>query len=198
MQIEGQWADNYKTIQGDIVHTLVDDPFFNEKRSHKHIVRSMPVFSNEYGIYGIADCVEFIRDPLGIPILAKKGNYKINIVEYKNGRPQKNQEINHSDTMQIIAQAVCIEEMFKTKVTGQAYYAATKKRINQEIRQSMKDELSRIIKEMRECLIENVSIRVPVKQNCSNCSMYDICLPKAFKRNPSTLERIKEYLEVSV
>lgn len=106
LQIESQWADNYKTIQGNIVHLLVDDPFFDKTRGNKNISRSVPVFSDKLNIYGIADYIEFtdFNNP----------NMKVNIVEYKNGEPlaKDKKTVNYADAIQIQAQCLCAEEMF--------------------------------------------------------------------------------------
>lgn len=89
MYIECEWRSNYKIVEGDILHERVDDPFFNEKRKDIHVSRSVPVYSNDLNLYGVADIIEFIKDAQGIEIPGKKGLWKINPIEYKNGEPEK-------------------------------------------------------------------------------------------------------------
>ena len=74
--IENEWVENVHTIQGNIVHSKVDDPNFFESRGNKKIERSVPLYSEKLGLYGIADLIEFNYENNKIK--------SINIVEYKN------------------------------------------------------------------------------------------------------------------
>ena len=73
MYINCEWGSNYKIVEGDILHSRVNDPFFNEKRGDVYISRSVPVYSEKLNLYGVADIVEFIRDVDGIKLPGKKG-----------------------------------------------------------------------------------------------------------------------------
>lgn len=52
IHIEQQWSDNYRTVDGEIMHKNVHDPEFSETRGDKIIVRALPVSSSELGISG--------------------------------------------------------------------------------------------------------------------------------------------------
>ena len=43
--IEQQWADNYFTVDGSIMHDKAHDPFFTEKRGKRIVSRAVPVRS---------------------------------------------------------------------------------------------------------------------------------------------------------
>ena len=79
--VENEWAENVHIIQGNIVHTKVDDPTFVESRGDLRVERSVPLYSDALGLYGIADLVEYKY---------KNGELDcVNIVEYKKGSPIK-------------------------------------------------------------------------------------------------------------
>ena len=52
IHIEMQWAENYLTVDGSLLHDRVDDPHFTEKRGDILISRAMPVRSDKYGLSG--------------------------------------------------------------------------------------------------------------------------------------------------
>src|SRR5690606_34549775 len=119
IHIEQQWEENVRTIEGQHLHRKADQPFAREKRGDKLIVRAMPAKSNELGITGICDVVEFVKHDSGVAINGADGKYIAYPVEYKRGKPKTNDE----DIMQLTAQAVCLEEMLLCDVdTGYLYY----------------------------------------------------------------------------
>jgi CRISPR-associated exonuclease Cas4 len=180
MFIDNEWGSNHKIVEGDIFHLKVDDPTFNEKRGEVHISRSVPIFSDRLHLYGVADMLEFWKDPNGISLPDKKGFWRINPIEYKNGKPESSQ----ADNIQLCAQALCLEEMFQTVIhSGQIYYGKIKRRITveftDELRGAVDEQLSRIKLLMDEMKIPSK----PDNQNCKLCSLSDICLPQIFDWN---------------
>ena len=123
IHIENQWSDNVRTAEGRFMHENAHDVKFTEKRKNIIVSRSMPVQSRTMGISGECDIVEFIRDDEnGISLNGREGKYIICPVEYKHGAPKDGDE----DIFQLVAQAICLEEMFCTDVyTGYLYYGQT-------------------------------------------------------------------------
>lgn len=192
MYIENEWGSNYKIVEGDLLHDKVDNPFFNEKRVDTHISRSVPVYSNRLGLYGVADIVEFYKDQNGIEIEGKKGLWKLCPLEYKNGKPEK----SSADNYQICAQAICLEEMFNTKIeNGNIYYGKLKRRVLVEITKSMKDSVVIKVDEMKTLLMNNTIPEVPDDQNCSLCSLVDICMPYIIDKRKIFRDRITDLLK---
>ena len=189
LMIEDQWEDNYKTIEGNIVHSNVDDPFFNEKRKTKTISRSVPIYSDEYGIYGVADYMEFDTSSKGL---------RVNIVEYKNGKPlaNDNKTVNYSDKIQVQAQMLCANEMFKTKTTGQVYYAGIKKKIDVPQSEELINDIKSAVEDMRNIIKEGKTPAKEKDQKCSLCSLIDICIPKVYKKKISIYKNIMHQGEV--
>ena len=101
IHIEQQWEENVQTIEGQYIHTKVDEPFIREKRGNKVIVRALPIKSNKLKISGICDVVEFIKDSNGVEVPELEGQFLAYPVEYKRGKPKK----DDSDILQLTAQA---------------------------------------------------------------------------------------------
>lgn len=176
--IDGLWVDNYKTVQGNIVHKLVDDPFINEQRKGTRIVRSLPIYLDEIGIHGIADCVEFIPNGEGVFIEQLKNKYNIVVVEYKNGKPNEQNVINFPDSIQLAAQMMCIDIMFGCNCKGYVFYHTIGRRVEIANTEFLFSEVKKIVYEMRELNETKTIPRKPNKQNCNNCSMSNICMPR--------------------
>lgn len=187
MHIECQWGSNYKIVEGDFLHKKVDDPFFNEKRGNIHIDRSIPVFSDNLNLYGIADIVEFINDDDGIKIDSKIGKWRINPIEYKNGKP----ESSNADKYQLCAVSMCLEEMFNATIsTGDIYYGKIKRRVLVDLSDELKNNVLKVINEIQ-ILFDNQTLPPkPEDQNCSLCSLIDICMPNIFNNKSSNREKI--------
>lgn len=125
IHVEQQWAENVKTIEGQFVHERADQPALREKRGDKLVVRAMPIKSKELVISGICDVVEFIRDSDGVSIFGEDGTYQPYPVEYKRGKPKKGEE----DVLQLVAQAMCLEEMLMCHIEyGYLFYNEVKRR----------------------------------------------------------------------
>lgn len=187
MYLNCDWGENYKIAEGDLLHKRVDDPYFNEKRGDVHTSRSVPVFSDRLNLYGVADMIEFIKHENGIELPHKKERWKVNLVEYKNGKPEKSQ----ADKFQLCAQALCLEEMFDTTIeSGDIFYGKIRRRVKVELTDHLKDQVSIQVDNMK-TLLKNQ--KIPVRdqaQNCSLCSLLDVCIPSAFGKQKKVLEQI--------
>jgi len=192
MFIDGEWEDNYKIIEGNITHEKVDDPFFNEKRKDIYYSRSVPVFSEKLNLYGIADVIEFVRAETGVSINKHDGLWNINPIEYKNGRPEK----SDADNLQLCTIALCLEEMFSIEIgSGEIYYNKMRKRVKVHLDEKLKIQVKSILAEINELLDNNFIPSKPENQNCSLCSLIEICLPSIFSAKTKNSARIKRLLE---
>ena len=68
IHIENQWAENYRTVDGRLMHEHVHDQEFRESRGDCLTVRGLAIHSAELSISGQCDAVEFHRDPAGITL----------------------------------------------------------------------------------------------------------------------------------
>lgn len=187
IHIEQQWEENVRTIEGQHVHRKADQPFAREKRGDKLIVRAMPVRSSELGLTGVCDVVEFIRSDQGVPIHGADGTYLPYPVEYKRGKPKSGDE----DIVQLVAQAICLEEMLLCKVrTGYLFYNEIKHRVEVPITDEWKDKVKRLVGEMQDYYKRRHTPKVKTGAYCRACSLQHICLPDLMNKRS-----VKSYVE---
>ena len=119
IHVEKQWAENYHTTDGAIMHENAHDGSFTESRGDLVITRDMRVFSRTLGVSGACDVLEFRRGETGIPLKGREGLWQPYPVEYKRGKPKEGTE----DTLQLCGQAMCLEEMLCCEIPcGALYY----------------------------------------------------------------------------
>ena len=105
--IENQWAENFRTTDGVILHENAHNGGFNESRGDLLVTRDMRIFSRTLGVSGACDVLEFRRGKTGIPLKGRQGLWQPYPVEYKRGQPKE----NTADALQLCGQAMCLEEM---------------------------------------------------------------------------------------
>ena len=89
IHIEQQWDDNRLTIEGQILHKHVDDPFYRQKCGDQITLRAVNIASRELGLYGISDAIELLpSSSFENTILHPNypGRWQPVAVEYKIGR----------------------------------------------------------------------------------------------------------------
>ncbi len=178
IHIEQQWADNRLTMEGQILHKIVDNPSYRQKNGDTITLRSMNIASKELGLYGITDAVELIPSDTpedAITYYRYTGYWKPYPVEYKRGHSKPDER----DEVQLAAQVMCLEEMYGIHIPyGALYYDEVKHR---EI-VSISDDLRRITRrcahEMHELLRTGMIPGIIKAPHCRNCSLKDICLPE--------------------
>ena len=176
--IELQWQENVRTVEGKILHENAHDASMKEKRGDLLTVRAMPIHSREMGVSGECDVVEFHKVKDGIHLAGKEGVYKAVPIEYKRGRPKT----DDSDILQVAAQAMCLEEMFSTKITeGAIFYGETRRRKPIVFTDELRDEVKKIFGEMHDYYDRNYTPKVKTSKRCVSCSLKDICMPKIDK-----------------
>lgn len=130
IHIEQQWQDNVHTVTGELLHKKAHDGFSYEKRGNVLTTRGLPIHSRELGISGECDVVEFLQDEEGTRLFGRDGLYRPFPVEYKKGHPKTTE----ADVLQLVAQAMCLEEMFSVPVKeGALYYGEIRRREPVEI-----------------------------------------------------------------
>ena len=185
--MEQQWQDNVLTIEGHALHDKAHDDSIKEKRKGKIIVRGMPVASRSLGISGTCDIVEFVEDKAGIKIPSYLGAYRVIPVEYKRGKPKEGEE----DILQLTVQTMCLEEMLATEISwGYLYYGEIRHRTKVEFSQDIRENVHRMLGQMREYLQRKYTPMVKKRKGCANCSVKDLCIPKLGKQKSA-----KKYIE---
>ena len=67
IHIENQWAENLRTVEGDLLHRRAHDEAARERRGDILILRGLPIVSYTLGLSGQCDVVEFHLTPEGVP-----------------------------------------------------------------------------------------------------------------------------------
>ena len=174
IHIEQQWAENYRTADGEVMHRNVHDAEFREKRGDTVITRAMAVSSPRLGISGECDVVEFVKDKDGINISGLDDRYRIVPIEYKRGEPKPDE----SDIMQLTAQALCLEEMLCCDIPkGYLFYGETRHRHEVLFTDELRERTEKAISEMHMYYERRYTPKVKRSKACNACSLKDICLP---------------------
>lgn len=125
IHVEQQWAENVHTAVGKLMHQKVHDPYLTEKRKDTILVRALPVSSRIMGVSGECDLVEFHKCEDGIRLHGHRGMYSVYPVEYKKGKEKS----TDADRLQLVAQVLCLEEMFSATIPEAAlFYGETRRR----------------------------------------------------------------------
>lgn len=187
IHIEQQWEENLRTVEGNLLHKNAHDAGFTEKRGDILISRGMPIHSRILGISGECDVVEFHkREKEGIVLFGREGKYIPVPVEYKHGEPKK----DDIDTLQLMAQAICLEEMLCCEVkSGYMYYEEIRHRVQVTFHDELRDKAKRLFEEMHQMYQRRFTPRVKRTKACNACSLKEICLP-VLNKNKS----VKEYI----
>lgn len=187
IHIEQEWEENVLTIEGSHLHEKVDDPFIREKRNDILYVRGLPVHSTKLGLTGVCDVVEFHQHNDGISLFNEEGTYFPVPVEYKRGKPKN----DTSDIMQLVAQAMCLEDMLCCTVShGEFFYHEIRRRVEVEITRELKVQVSETTKKMHEYYRRRHTPRVQTGRHCKSCSLRHICLPELL-----TKESVASYMK---
>lgn len=178
IHLEQQWAENYKTMDGSFMHKTAHDGSSHEKRGDLIISRGMPVFSRAMGVSGICDVVEFRRDENGTPIRMFDGTFIAKPVEYKRGKPKE----HDADVLQVVAQAMCLEEMLDCTVESAAlYYGEIRRRKEIVITDAERGQVRSAFEEMHQYYERGYTPRPKKKKACYACSLKELCLPELDK-----------------
>ena len=174
IHIEQQWEENYRTVDGNIMHKRAHDGMFHEKRGDLIITRGMAVSSPYLGISGECDIVEFRRDDNGISIWGQEGKFSVTPVEYKRGAPK----MDDCDKVQLAAQAMCLEDMLCCEIKeGNLYYGETRHRLKVDVNDELRDYTKKILQEMHDLFQRGYTPKVKRTKACNACSLKNICLP---------------------
>jgi CRISPR-associated exonuclease Cas4 len=191
IHIEQQWAENVKTIEGQHLHERVDDPFLKDSGSGLVVWRAVNLISTVLWLTGRADVVEFKKSDTGIELPGKTGKWTPYPVEYKRGKPKPDER----DEVQLCAQAICMEEMFETKITeGALFYWEVRRRTVIQFTDEIREKVYGYAAEMHR-LFEQGKTPLPVyKPHCKACSLFDLCLPQSIQKHGDVNEYLKREL----
>ncbi|WDP84856.1 MAG: CRISPR-associated protein Cas4 [Desulfobacter sp.] len=169
IHVERLWFENKFTAEGKVMHERVDKGG-DRDRGEVRVEYALGLTCRQLGLVGKADVVEFhLADK-------KKQIWMPYPVEYKRGRPKK----DNIDKVQLFAQALCLEEMYDTRVEkGALFYGKTRRRqkvdFTQELRQETRDTARRLHTMIRDRITPAPDYH---QGKCRNCSFIDFCMPR--------------------
>jgi CRISPR-associated exonuclease Cas4 len=173
IHVERQWAENTLTAEGRVMHDRAHDAG-RETRGDLRIARALPLHSAALGLHGVADVVEFHRQP--------NGAWRPFPVEYKRGRP-KHRPI---DAVQLCAQALGLEEMLCTAVpAGALFYGETHRRHDVTFDDELRAETRHLAAEVHALLASGRTPPPVYGPKCRSCSLLELCRPQAVTRSAS-------------
>lgn len=191
IHVEQLWAENLRTVEGELLHQRAHDAFQRELRGELLITRNMRVFSATLGISGSCDVVEFTRSDTGVPLPGLEGKYHPYPIEYKRGSPRT----DHANHLQLCAQALCLEEMLCCDIAeGALYYGEIRRREKVFFTDALRQEVKNALEEMRQLYQRRYTPKVRPTKSCNACSLKEICLPKLMKKK-SVGKYLREHLE---
>ena len=174
IHIEQQWAENERTVDGQIFHSVAHDKARIEKRGELLITRGLPVKSAKLGMSGVCDVVEFHKSEEGVSLASYEGLWQPYPVEYKKGLPK----LNEADEMQLCGQAICLEEMLLCRIPGGSlFYGENRRREPVEFTEELRGKVYDMAKEMHVLWDKGYTPRVKPQKGCNACSLKEICVP---------------------
>ena len=159
IHVEQTFEENVFTMRGRRKHERADSGIATTDGKVRSL-RGIPLWSDSLGIRGRADVVEIGPDgPLP--------------VEYKSGK----RRIRPTD-MQLCAQAMCLEEMYGTRVArGAIYLVGRRRRETVAIDRQLRRETMHAIVEIRAILVAGSVPEAPNDERCGGCSLTNVCMP---------------------
>ena len=177
IHIEQQWNDNRLTVEGQLLHKHVDDPFYRQKCGDYISLRSVSVASHELGLYGITDVVELHptdNEYNSICHPSYPGRWQPFPVEYKHGKPKRNEV----DEVQLAAQAMCLEEQYGISIPyGAIFYHEIRHRVEVEISDYLRDIVNDCARQMHEVFTSGRLPQIQKGKYCKRCSLNNLCMP---------------------
>ena len=178
IHIEQQWDDNRLTIEGQILHRHVDDPFYRQKCGDMITLRAVNVASAELGLYGILDAVELLPSLSHVDTIQHPkypGFWRPIIVEYKHGKPKSNEV----DEVQLAAQVMCVEEMYSIHIPYSVFfYGELRHRVNVKISDELRNIVKQCASDMHMIFIKGLIPKAKYGKHCERCSLKEKCMPQ--------------------
>lgn len=181
IHVEKLWEENRFTAEGRIMHERVDQGGGRGDTGCR-VLYAMVLKSQQLGLIGKADAVEFHESPRG-------GDINLPYpVEYKRGKPKK----DASDEVQLCAQAICLEEAYGMEIEeGSLFYGKTRRRKVVRFDSGLRALTAEVAETFHRMVEKGVTPAAEYTKKCDACSFVDLCMPKVLGRR-SVSEYLKE------
>jgi len=176
IHLEQVWVENMRTAEGRLLHERADLPG-ESRRASVRTVRGMSLKSERLGLTGRADIVEFRPEPYP--------------VEYKRGKSKP----TDCDTVQLCAQALCLEEMLATPIaSGAIFYGSPRRRKEVLFTPELRARTEELAATMHRLYRNRETPSASPGPYCGNCSLVDVCLPHATAQGVSAAHWVERQL----
>jgi len=182
VHIEGLWVENRFTAEGNLLHQRTHEAG-TESRADLRMARGLALRSLTLGLSGQGDVVEFHRSdeplsgsdpPPSARLPGVDGWWRPFPVEYKRGKPKP----GHCDEAQLCAQAMCLEEMFRVRISGGAlFYASSRRRVDIPFDEALRETTRALAQRFHDLVEAGVTPPPPADGRCKDCSQRDSCVP---------------------
>lgn len=172
---ERAWMENAETAKGRAEHARAHTQRV-ERRGDQIKLYENTVFSDTLQLSGKCDCVEAVRDDThGCRIPAAEFPVRLFPVEYKHGSVRDESEYK----IQLCAQAMCLEEMYKTAISaGAVFFISAHRRFEVNFDESLRRQVRETVVKLRKIRRELLIPPAEYGPKCRRCSMRDYCMPK--------------------
>ena len=171
---EQVWVENTDTAKGREEHGRVHTKRI-ERRGDTLLLYEYEVSSTKWQISGKCDCIEAVRDEAGCFIPAADFPVRLYPVEYKHGKLREEEEYE----LQLCGQAMCLEEMYQTKIPeGAIFYISSHRRKPVMFTDALRVRVTETIRQLDEL---RRGFRIPpaeIGPKCKRCSLRELCLPE--------------------
>lgn len=163
IHVEQIFDENVFTLRGRAAHDRAHEAISRTENGVR-VERGLPLWSERYGLTGVADVVEFHPDGRVYP------------VEYKHGARQRHVH----DELQLCAQALCLEEMLGLAVPEGAIYShQSRRRREVALDEALRQLTLEVVAQVR-AMHQSGNLPPPVNdRRCPRCSLIDACVPGA-------------------
>lgn len=189
IHIEQLWDDNRLTAEGQQQHAIADDSFYRQMNQGIFTLRRVQLVSWSLGLYGFSDCIELKRAKNPANSIQQPGYPGCWIpypIEYKHGRSKT----SDCDRLQLMAQALCLEEMYGIKITeGALFYEETRRRERVTFTDELRNKTFAISEEMHRLYADGILPGISKSQQCRSCSLNNLCMPSSRRK-----KSVKNYL----
>lgn len=161
IHLEQIWVENSRTAEGRLLHERADLPG-ESRRANVRTTRGMWLRSERLRLTGRADVVEFRPEPYP--------------VEYKRGKSKP----TDCDSVQLCAQALCLEEMLEITIPrGAIFYGNPRRRLEIDFTRELRLRTEGLTATMHRLYKDRVTPAAIPGPYCRHCSLVDVCLPQA-------------------
>jgi CRISPR-associated exonuclease Cas4 len=177
IHLEQVWVENVRTAEGRQLHERADLPG-ESRRGNLRTARGMWLRSERLRLTGRADIVEFRPDPYP--------------VEYKRGKSKP----ADCDTVQLCAQALCLEEMLEVSIPrGAIFYGNPRRRSEIAFSRELRMRTEELTATMHRLYKERQTPAAIPGPYCRHCSLIDVCLPEATTRELSAARWVARQID---